>query len=79
MSNMNVIFLCWLNGKLTINKKNKPTYLNRIIKSMLARNRATRRELVEKIYQISKINPNDHQIHLICKLPIYIKKGGSRL
>ena len=72
---MNVPFLSWCNGKLTINKENKPTYVDRIVKSMLVRNPATRRELVEKIYQISKINPNDYLINVTCRWPIYIKNG----
>ena len=74
---MNVPFLSWFNGKLTINNENKPIYIDRIVKPMLVRKSTIRCELVEKIYQISKIN--DYQIHLTCKLPIYIKKGGTRL
>ena len=75
MSNVNVPFLSWFNGKLTINNENKPIYIDRIVKPMLVRKSAIRRELVEKIYQISKINPNDYPINLTCKWPIYIKKG----
>ena len=37
---------------------------------MLVRNSTTRRELVEKIHHILKINPNNYQIHLTCKLPV---------
>ena len=63
MSNVNVPLLYWFNGQLTINRDNKATYLDEIVKPMIMRKSITIRELVEKLHQITKINPNDHQSH----------------
>ena len=38
-------------------------YVNEIVKSIM-------RELIEKVYQITKIIPYEHQIHLTCKWPV---------
>ena len=37
---------------------------------MIVRKSITMHELVEKVHQITQINPNEHQIHLTCKWPI---------
>ena len=37
---------------------------------MIVRKSITRRELVKKIHQITKTNPNEHQIHLTCNWPV---------
>ena len=37
---------------------------------MIVRKSITMRELVKKVHQITKINPNEHQIHLTCKWPV---------
>ena len=42
MSNVNVSFLSLCNGKLTINKENKPTYVDGIVKLMPVRKSNTR-------------------------------------
>ena len=60
MSNANVSLLCWFNGTLIIDRDNNSTYVNEIVKSVTVRKLITRRELVEKVYQITKINPNEH-------------------
>ena len=70
MSDVNVFFLYWFIGELTIDNENKPTYIDKILKSMPVRKSTTRRELVEKIHHIAKINPNDYQILLTCKWQI---------
>ena len=43
---------------------NKPTYIDKIVKLVIVRKSITRRELVEKVHQITKINSNKHQFHL---------------
>jgi len=67
MFNVSVLLLCWFNDKLTIDKQNKSTYVDKIVKPMLVRKSITRHELVEKIHHIARNNPNDYQIHVICK------------
>ena len=37
---------------------------------MIVRKSIIRCELIEKIHRITKINPNEHQIHLTCKWPV---------
>ena len=56
---MNVSFLCWFNGRLTIDKENKSTYIDGIVKPILEKKSTIRYELVEKIHHIEKINLND--------------------
>ena len=67
MSNVIAPILCWFNGKLAIDQENKPIYIDETVKPMLLKKETTRIELVKKIHHISKINPNDYQIHLTCK------------
>ena len=67
---LNVSFLCWFNGKLTIDKENNPTY-DEIIKPILVRKSTTMCELIEKIHHIAKIILNDYQIHLTCKCQLH--------
>ena len=45
-------------------------YVNVIIKPVIIKKSIIRRELVEKVHQVTKINPNEHQIHLTCKWPV---------
>ena len=70
MSSDHVPLLCWFNSKLTIDRDSNPSYVNGIIKSMIARKLFTMCELIEKIHRITKINPSEHQIHLKCKWSI---------
>ena len=70
MCNTNVHILCWFNDRLTLDRNNNLSYVNGIVKSILVRKSITRRELIEKVYRIIKINPNEHQFHLTCKWPI---------
>ena len=65
MSSANVPPICWFNGTLTVDRNNKK-YINMIVKPVTVRKSIIRRELVEKIHRITKINPNEEQIHLIC-------------
>jgi len=38
MSNDHVPLLCWFNGKLIIDMDNKPSYVNGMVKLMVAKN-----------------------------------------
>ena len=49
---------------------NKPSYVNGMIKHMVVRKSFSRCELIEKIHRITKINPNEYQLHLTCKWPV---------
>jgi len=37
MYNVNVYLLCWLNGTLTVDKDNNPTYVNEIVKPVIVK------------------------------------------
>ena len=70
MSNDCVPLLYWFNGKLTIDRDNNPSCVNRIVKPMIFRKSFTRCELIEKIHRIIKINLSEYQLHLTCKWPL---------
>ena len=68
MSSDRVSLLCWFNDKLTIDRDNSSSYVNGIVKPMVIRKILC--ELIEKVHQITIINPGKHQIHLVCKWPV---------
>ena len=48
MSNLKVLVICWFNGKLIIDQKNKLIDVDGTVKSMSVRKETTGLELVEK-------------------------------
>ena len=65
-----VPLIYWYNGTLTVDMEGNPKYVNGVVKPVMVNKPIILHELVEKIYRITKINSNEHQIHLTCNWPL---------
>ena len=74
-----VSLVCWYNGTLIVDMEGNPKYVNGVVKSVMANKPITLHELVEKIHWITKINSNEHQIYLTCKLATCIRAFYNRV